>query len=92
MSSLDILIAHNIGSLHKNLALTAALYDIHKESNNPKVILWHHDLAWTATQYKNEVYDSLSMGFIADKLEWHYPRGCLRATPERTQHLVIHPD
>lgn len=76
MSSLDILIAHNIGSLHKNLALTAALYDIHKESNNPKVILWHHDLAWTATQYKNELYDS-------------YPWNLLRTNWECITHVVV---
>ncbi len=52
----DVLIAHNVASLHKNLALTAALYDLSKQSSMPRMILWHHDLAWTAPRYQAELH------------------------------------
>ncbi|GIV66319.1 MAG: glycosyl transferase [Bellilinea sp.] len=54
-----LLIAHNVASQHKNLALTAALYRlISSRQEKLAVILWHHDFAWTASQYKNELYPS----------------------------------
>src|SRR3990170_7574624 len=37
----DWLIAHNVCSLHKNLALTAALHDLSQQTGFPKLILWH---------------------------------------------------
>lgn len=49
----DVLIAHNVCSLHKNLALTAAIARL----DQPRVILWHHDLAWTTPRYRAELYD-----------------------------------
>ena len=50
----DILIAHNICSLNKNLALTAAVKNL---SNIFQAIVWHHDLAWTTPRYRHELYD-----------------------------------
>ena len=47
LNGFDILIAHNVASLNKNLALTAALYELNNTPNFPCIILWHHDLAWT---------------------------------------------
>ncbi|HQV64531.1 MAG TPA: hypothetical protein PKV19_11050, partial [Anaerolineales bacterium] len=47
LNGFDILIAHNVASLNKNLALTAALYELNGMPNFPRIILWHHDLAWT---------------------------------------------
>ncbi len=54
-----LLIAHNVASQHKNLALTTALYRL-VESRPEKlaVVLWHHDFAWTASQYTGELYSS----------------------------------
>jgi len=52
----DILIAHNVASLHKNLALTAVLFDEYKKPEFPQLILWHHDLAWTTPRYQNELH------------------------------------
>jgi mannosylglucosylglycerate synthase len=51
----DVLIAHNVCSLNKNLALTAAVQNL---SNIMQVILWHHDLAWTTPRYRHELHDS----------------------------------
>lgn len=53
----DVLIAHNVCSLSKNLALTAALYQLSQERNSPRLILWHHDLAWTTPRYRSELHD-----------------------------------
>ncbi|MBM3124466.1 MAG: glycosyltransferase family 4 protein, partial [Chloroflexi bacterium] len=53
----DLLIAHNVCSLNKNLALTAALYTLHTTASLPRLILWHHDLAWTTPRYLPELRD-----------------------------------
>ena len=51
----DVLIAHNVCSLNKNLALTAAVHNL--TGDHLRVILWHHDLAWTTPRYRDELYD-----------------------------------
>lgn len=57
LSGVDILIVHNICSLNKNLALTAALYQLHVAGKLPRLILWHHDLAWTTPRYQSELHE-----------------------------------
>lgn len=55
--NLDVLIVHNVATMHKNLSLTAALHRLAEErANGLRVILWHHDFAWTAAQYRDEIY------------------------------------
>ncbi|MCJ7513607.1 MAG: glycosyltransferase family 4 protein [Anaerolineales bacterium] len=56
LSECDVLLAHNVGSLHKNLALTAALEAMKREGQLARLVLWHHDLAWTAARYRRELY------------------------------------
>jgi glycosyltransferase involved in cell wall biosynthesis len=53
----DILIAHNVASLHKNLALTAALRRVCAQPGAPRLIMWHHDLAWTTPRYQAELHN-----------------------------------
>lgn len=57
VSGADCLIAHNVCSLNKNLILTAALKRISEEENHPRLILWHHDLAWTTPRYRKELFE-----------------------------------
>jgi len=57
LSGVDVLIAHNVCSLNKNLALTAALYQLHAAQKLPRLILWHHDLAWTTPRYQSELHE-----------------------------------
>lgn len=64
----DMLIAHNVASLHKNLPLTAALRQIYKTPGFPRLILWHHDLAWTTPRYRAELHD----GYPWDLLRTHW--------------------
>ncbi len=54
LEGVDVLIAHNVCSLSKNLALTAAVRNL---TNGVRVILWHHDLAWTTPRYQAELHD-----------------------------------
>jgi mannosylglucosylglycerate synthase len=79
----DVLIAHNVCSLNKNLMLTAAIQRLTSPRVIPsraaarnlawpeetprvargdtlgklRVILWHHDLAWTTPRYQAELHD-----------------------------------
>lgn len=53
----DVLIAHNVVSLNKNLALTAAIFESYRTQGFPRLILWHHDIAGTTSRYQNELYD-----------------------------------
>jgi glycosyltransferase involved in cell wall biosynthesis len=56
VSGVDLVIAHNVASLNKNLALTAALFQLSQSSMGPRLILWHHDLAWTTARYQPELH------------------------------------
>lgn len=66
LSDADVLIAHNVCSLSKNLVLTAAVRNL---SNILQVILWHHDLAWTTPRYRAELHD----GYPWDLLRQAWP-------------------
>jgi glycosyltransferase involved in cell wall biosynthesis len=76
LSGVDVLIAHNVCSLNKNLALTAALHQLHTFQKLPRLILWHHDLAWTTSRYQHELYDG-------------YPWDLLRTDWKRITHVVV---
>ena len=76
LSNVDILIAHNVCSLNKNLALTAALHQLHTSKELPCLVLWHHDLSWTTPRYLPELHDG-------------YPWDLLRTDWGRTRHVVV---
>ena len=65
----DVLIAHNLASLNQNLALTAALFSSYSSPGFPRLILWHHDLAWTTPRYQNELHP----GYPWDLLRSDWP-------------------
>ena len=69
LDSVDILMAHNVCSLNKNLALTAAVRNLTTYHKSPRVILWHHDLAWTTPRYRAELHD----GYPWDLLRQAWP-------------------
>ncbi len=76
LAGVDILIAHNVCSLNKNLALTAALHQLHTARKLPRLILWHHDLAWTTPRYQPELHAG-------------YPWDLLRTDWGDTTHIVV---
>ena len=53
----DWLIAHNVCSLNKNFALSAALRRNLDSGSGPRLALWHHDLAWTTPRYRDQLHD-----------------------------------
>lgn len=76
LADVDVLIPHNVCSLNKNLALTAALRQLHEEAASPAYILWHHDLAWTTPRYLPELHEG-------------YPWDLLRADWPNAAHVVV---
>ncbi len=68
LAGVDILIAHNICSLNKNLALTAALHHMHAARKLPRLMLWHHDLAWTTPRYQPELHEGYPWDLL--KIAW----------------------
>ena len=56
IADINILIAHNVCSLNKNLALTAALHESFEQGHPGRLVLWHHDLAWTTPRYQAELH------------------------------------
>ena len=66
----DWLFAHNVCSLNKNLALTAALRRISDDQAAPRLGIWHHDLAWTTPRYAPELHT----GYPWDLLRTDWPR------------------
>jgi glycosyltransferase involved in cell wall biosynthesis len=69
LADIDLLIAHNVCSLHKNLALTAAVRRVTAQEGAPRLILWHHDLAWTTPRYQAELHP----GYPWDLLRTEWP-------------------
>jgi mannosylglucosylglycerate synthase len=65
LRDVDAVIAHNVASLHKNLALTAALYHVSQGTPAPRMILWHHDLAWTTSRYRAELHPGWPWDLLA---------------------------
>jgi glycosyltransferase involved in cell wall biosynthesis len=68
LKATQVLIAHNVCSLHKNLALTAALKLLSQSHTSPRLILWHHDLAWRAPRYRSELYEGYPWDLL--RSEW----------------------
>jgi len=76
LTGVDLLIAHNVCSLSKNLALTAALHKLHQADQLPRLILWHHDLAWATPRYLPELHEG-------------YPWNLLKTDWGNTTHVVV---
>jgi len=67
LQNFDVLIAHNITSLNKNLPLTAALFQSSRQPGFPHLIRWHHDLAWSSSRYRNELFDDYPWNLLRKK-------------------------
>ncbi len=76
LQGFDLIIAHNVASLNKNLALTAALNQAYRMTGFPRLVLWHHDLAWTTQRYLPELHPG-------------YPWNLLRSKWEGATHVTI---
>jgi glycosyltransferase involved in cell wall biosynthesis len=63
-----VVIAHNVVTLHKNLALTAALADL-AATGTAHFVAWCHDLAWTNPLYLPALYDGYPWNLLRTPLE-----------------------
>jgi glycosyltransferase involved in cell wall biosynthesis len=70
LAGVDLLIAHNVASLNKNLPLTAALHTLTQRPGAPALILWHHDLAWTTPRYRAELHDAPPWNLLCTDWPW----------------------
>ncbi|MGH2607028.1 MAG: glycosyltransferase [Anaerolineales bacterium] len=80
LASREVVVVHNVLTLHKNLALTAALWDLQEASELPPLVGWHHDLAWARPAYRSQLHP----GFPWDLLRRSWP-GVLHVTVSRGQ-------
>lgn len=58
-------IAHNVASLHKNLALTIALWRL-AETHTIRLIAWCHDFAWADPQYAGDVHPGMPWELLCE--------------------------
>jgi glycosyltransferase involved in cell wall biosynthesis len=87
LSDVDIVIAHNICCMLKNLPLTAALYEICSEENGPRLISWQHDIAWTAERYSDECHEGHPWDLI--RTPWKGVQQQFVAVSEKRQREVM---
>lgn len=55
LADADVCLAHNVVTLHKNLALTAALYRLATQEGW-RLVAWCHDFAWDDPIYAKDVH------------------------------------
>ncbi len=93
LAAADALIVHNVCTLHKNLALTAALHACFAARQGPDgpsagacspVLAWHHDLAWTNPQYQPQLHP----GYPWDLLRTPWP-GVRHVTVSRARQAEL---
>lgn len=56
LAGASVCVVHNALTLHKNLALTAALHRLAARRPPVRFVAWCHDLAWTNPQYRGELH------------------------------------
>ncbi len=78
LQDFDACFVHNAFTLHKNLPLTAALFDLSRDLPQTKFVAWCHDLAWT-----NELY--------APVMHPGYPWHLLRTAAPGVTYVAISP-
>lgn len=69
---IDVAIVHNVLTLHKNLAFTAALHRLHSQGRAPRLLAWCHDCAWLDPLYIPELHP----GAPWDLLRQPWPAVC----------------
>jgi len=65
-ADVDICIAHNALTLHKNLALTSALKSI-TEARRVRLMAWCHDFAWDDPVYASDLHPGMPWDLLRQK-------------------------
>jgi len=64
LAGIDVCVVHNALTLHKNLALTAALHELAARSHATRFIAWCHDLAWSNPQYRPHLHPGVPWSML----------------------------
>lgn len=56
LAGCDLAMVHNVHTLHKNLAFTAALAHLHQTGRAPRLLAWAHDFAWRDSLYLPQLH------------------------------------
>lgn len=57
LAGCDVALVHNVHTLHKNLAFTTALANLHAAGRAPRLVAWAHDFAWRDPLYLPELHE-----------------------------------
>ncbi|MDX1435733.1 MAG: glycosyltransferase family 4 protein, partial [Anaerolineales bacterium] len=87
LEGVEVVIAHNVCSLHKNLALTAALQQVCSRPQAPFLIPWHHDLAWIVPRYDGELHPGWPWDLLRGK--WENTRARHVTVSEGRRHELV---
>jgi len=79
LAGADCAIVHNVLTLHKNLAFTAALHRLHAAGRAPRLLAWCHDFAWHDPLYRADLHDG-------------YPWDLLRRAWNNVQYVAVSRD
>jgi mannosylglucosylglycerate synthase len=66
LADVDALLVHNVLSLHKNLAFTAALRQLHETGRLPRTLAWCHDFAWRDPLYTPALHPGAPWNLLRD--------------------------
>ena len=66
LADVDVCLAHNALTLHKNLALTSALREV-TQNANVRLVAWCHDFAWNDPVYAGELYTGLPWDLLRQR-------------------------
>ncbi len=78
-----VCIVHNVHTMNKNLALTAALARL----KQPRLIAWVHDLAWTNPQYQAELHAGYPWELM--RQAWANTRYVTISTPRQAETAAL---
>lgn len=68
LADVGVLIAHNLPTLHKNLAATTALHRLARTQRVP-VVAWCHDLAWADPLYEQALHSGMPWDLLGKRWE-----------------------
>ena len=85
----DVIIAHNVCSLHKNLPLTAALRRFCAQPHAPKLIIWHHDFAQTSARYDGEIHAGYPWNLLNEDWPEVNPTHVVVSEPRQRDYIKV---
>lgn len=78
----DAVIAHNVPTFNKHVALSHALHDLCAEGHI-RLIAWVHDIAWTNEQYLPELYEKRPYTLLREA--WPHTHYVTISDPRQTE-------